>query len=48
MAAVNPGGQLGLITSLEGRLTFMGFDQCEFLISLSMTGRQARKTLYAT
>jgi hypothetical protein len=48
LATVNPEGQLGIIESLEGRLTLAGFDRCEFVVSVSMTGRKVRKTLYAT
>lgn len=41
-------GQRAFAQSLDGCLTFDGFDCCEFLVSVSVAGRQARKSLYAT
>ena len=40
--------QLGIIGSLGGRLSLTGLDRCEFVISVSMKGRQKRKSIYTT
>lgn len=48
VGSVDLNEQLGIIGSLGGRLSLTGLDRCEFVISVSMKGRQARKWLYAT
>jgi hypothetical protein len=44
----NADGRPAFAQSLDGQLTLGGFDICELMISLSVAGQQARKTLYAT
>ena len=41
-------GQPAFARSLDGRLDLAGFDVCELFLTFSVTGHQARKTLYAT
>jgi hypothetical protein len=41
-------GERAFAQSLGGRLTLDGFDYCELMVSVSVAGRQARKTIYAT
>jgi hypothetical protein len=41
-------GQPAFSHSLGGQLNLAGFDVCELLLTVSVSGHQARKTLYAT
>jgi len=41
-------GQPAFAHSLGGQLNLAGFDVCELLLTFSVSGHQARKTLYAT